>query len=844
MKSFIQTNIRNQLRFLLYIRERNQSPIFLLRINQERKYTNMNAQLQRLKKQELTPIPLENDLTTLSFAEQQNLFFKNLCSSNHLHFVIQIFPMRNQWPPKLTTKITSLVLSLLSKKLSTSTIITLSRKEIHLFYNTHVMSKTETNNLKDFIAKNLLNIKSQYNLIIKSHSVSSGAYIDYLPGLKYPNCDSDSTLFSINGMYTPPNASLNTLPDVPEGFKCNARRNLELLQTLPSIPEMGVHSGRHKLLFAFYGIAKNVKSKADATKLAVELNNRLNVPLSNNELLHQLSRVDQHAPNGYRFSDNTLVSKFLPITMEEAQQHGFLNSYIKKQQFENRRCIKEERNKRIIELFHAGNSYSEISNILKKEGFQNCSLATIKRILVSVGARRYNTRKSTVPECVYQKAHFSFKAQAPALTSLLPTEGFDFFDLKKNTWITGLAGAGKTTLLSAICLELKKHKKRILTTAAYGIAAEHAGGDTICHSLAIASSIVWNNNSPLTAKDLKPLLNIDVLVIDEIGTCRPDIFSRIVQLIEKIRQDYQHHIQLIVVGDFLQIQSFYSNEDIAYANKHSISLKNELWETEAWNRTIEQVVFLEGSCRTDDNNFHMALSHLAMGTNLSEAIDYINQHAQVNRKAKSLLERTNATFLAAHRADIEKVNQKYVDKHKNDDSFTTLEGTLNHDTPGAIFGIEQTIPIWLGMRIMTIKNGKNYKNGTCGVVTKITKSYLEMNACDEIIKIYKQTFFDENHSPATLVQFPIVPAYGITIHKAQGLTLEKIVLNPNTFVPGQLYTALSRVRSIRDLILTRKIKRSDVLFDQKAVAFMKNPSQNLSCCNSVIRIELSQRTTD
>ena len=343
---------------------------------------------------------------------------------------------------------------------------------------------------------------------------------------------------------------------------------------------------------------------------------------------------------------------------------------------------------------------------------------------------------------------------------------------------------------------------------------------------------------------MKPLLNIDVLVIDEIGTCRPDIFSRIVQLIEKIRQDYQHHIQLIVVGDFLQIQSFYSNEDIAYANKHSISLKNELWETEAWNRTIEQVVFLEGSCRTDDNNFHIALSHLAMGTNLSEAIDYINQHAQVNRKAKSLLERTNATFLAAHRADIEKVNQKYVDKHKNDDSFTTLEGTLNHDTPGAIFGIEQTIPIWLGMRIMTIKNGKNYKNGTCGVVTKITKSYLEMNACDEIIKIYKRTFFDENHSPATLVQFPIVPAYGITIHKAQGLTLEKIVLNPNTFVPGQLYTALSRVRSIRDLILTRKIKRSDVLFDQKAVAFMKNPSQNLNCCNSVIRIELSQRTTD
>lgn len=620
--------------------------------------------------------------------------------------------------------------------------------------------------------------------------------------------------------------TLLRLPDISEGFKFNARRNLELLQNLPCIPEMGVHSGRHKLLFAFYGIAKNIKSKADATTLAVELNNRFKMPLSNNELLKQLNRVDQHNPNGYRFSDITLVSKFLPITMEEAQQHGFLNSYIRKLQFENRRCIKEDRNKRIIELFHTGNSYSEISKILKKEGFQNCSLATIKRILVSVGSKRYNTRKNTVPECVCPKAHFSFKAQAPALSTLLPTEGFDFFDLKKNIWITGLAGAGKTTLLFAICEELKKQKKRILITAAYGIAAQHAGGDTICHSFAIDSSVVWDYNSPITTKNLSPLLNIDVLVIDEIGTCRPDVFSRIVQLVEKIRQDYQHHIQLIVVGDFLQIQSFYSNDDIAYAKAHSILLEEHLWDTESWNRIIEQVVFLEGSCRTENKDFHMVLSNIAMGTNLSEAIDYINENAQVNRKAKSLLERTDATFLASRRTDIAKVNQNYIEKHKNDASFTLLEGTLNHDTPGSIFSVNQTIPVWIGMRIMTIKNGKNYKNGTCGVVTKISKNYLEMNCCDEIIKIYKWTFFDENHSPATLIQFPIVPAYGVTIHKAQGLTLGKVVLNPNTFKQGQLYTALSRVRNVKDLVLTRKITENDIKVNEHAVAFMKESKKD------------------
>lgn len=283
---------------------------------------------------------------------------------------------------------------------------------------------------------------------------------------------------------------------------------------------------------------------------------------------------------------------------------------------------------------------------------------------------------------------------------------------------------------------------------------------------------------------------------------------------------------MIVVGDFLQIQSFYSNDDIAYAKARSVLLEEHLWDTESWNRIIEQVVFLEGSCRTENKDFHRVLSNIAMGTNLSETVDYINEHTQVNRKAKGLLERMNATLLAAHRTDIEKVNQSYIEKHKNDSSFTLLEGTLDHDTPSAIFSVNQTIPVWIGMRAMTVKNGKRYKNGTCGVVTKITKSYLEMSICDEIIKIYKRTFFDENHSPATLVQFPIVPAYGITIHKAQGLTLEKVVLNPSTFAPGQLYTALSRVRNVENLVLTRKIAESDIKVDEHAVACMREAKKN------------------
>ena len=88
------------------------------------------------------------------------------------------------------------------------------------------------------------------------------------------------------------------------------------------------------------------------------------------------------------------------------------------------------------------------------------------------------------------------------------------------------------------------------------------------------------------------------------------------------------------------------------------------------------------------------------------------------------------------------------------------------------------------------------------------------------IKIFREKIFALNGENAYIKQFPIVPAYAMTIHKAQGLTLDKIVLNPVTFATGQLYVALSRVRSMHDVILTQPIKTEDVKVDHEAMRFM------------------------
>ena len=125
------------------------------------------------------------------------------------------------------------------------------------------------------------------------------------------------------------------------------------------------------------------------------------------------------------------------------------------------------------------------------------------------------------------------------------------------------------------------------------------------------------------------------------------------------------------------------------------------------------------------------------------------------------------------------------------------------------------------MPIMTVKNTSTYKNGTRGYVSGISQNYIMMETnTGKKIKIYLEKIFASNEADAYIELFPIAPAYGMTIHKVQGLTLDKIVLNPGTFATGQLYVALSRVRSMDDIVLTRPIRFEDVKVNQEAVKFM------------------------
>ena len=117
-----------------------------------------------------------------------------------------------------------------------------------------------------------------------------------------------------------------------------------------------------------------------------------------------------------------------------------------------------------------------------------------------------------------------------------------------------------------------------------------------------------------------------------------------------------------------------------------------------------------------------------------------------------------------------------------------------------------------------MKNTDQFANGTRGTIVEVGENSVSVQVDSKIIQVYKERIRD---GEKTISQLPIRPAYAMTIHKGQGLTMSKVILNPKCFAPGQLYTALSRVRRIEDLVLTQKIRPQDVIASPEVIDFMK-----------------------
>lgn len=425
---------------------------------------------------------------------------------------------------------------------------------------------------------------------------------------------------------------------------------------------------------------------------------------------------------------------------------------------------------------------------------------------------------------------------------------------QQNVFLTGKAGTGKTTLLKKI---IQSTHKNTVVAAPTGIAALNAGGVTL-HSLfqlPFASFIPDNFASPIAndsvrfenrttlkrhfsmrGEKLKVLRNMELLIIDEVSMLRADILDAIDYQLRTVRRDNRPfgNVQLLFIGDLLQLPPVVKSVEWEVLKEYyqGIFFFHSLVLMENPPLYIE----LEKIYRQSDPIFIDILSHLRVNNITKEDVEILNEYVQPNFDIKN---HQGYIVLTTHNGSAQQINQLALDELE--ETPLKYRASVEEEFSERIYPIDEVLVLKEGAQVMFVKNDtafdKKYFNGKIGVVSKLTNDSVFVSFPEENLEIQveKHTWenikyqIDDNTKEVkeqvmgTFTQFPLKLAWAITVHKSQGLTFDKAVLDiSNVFAPGQAYVALSRLRSLKGLVLLKPIQLNGLKNDNEVMQFAKN----------------------
>ena len=389
---------------------------------------------------------------------------------------------------------------------------------------------------------------------------------------------------------------------------------------------------------------------------------------------------------------------------------------------------------------------------------------------------------------------------------------------KQNIFITGKAGAGKTTLLEYF---RNNSKKNFVILASTGISAIKAKGKTI-HSFFLFPPRILINEKIKRLRS-KVISKIDTILIDECSMIRCDVLDAIDQSLRLNKNSNKSFggIQIILLGDLHQLPPVIrENEREIFNNFYPVG--HYFFNANCFEESNIKTYELTKVFRQKDKNFINILNNIRSGKvndNDLEALNnrVINQNSDIPSET-IILSPTNKRVDSINNLNLQNINSETF-------SYESSETGDFKEKPA-----DEILELKVGAQVMLIKNDfkspKRWVNGSIGVVTQLTENSIQLKIKNKIYKIKQDTWekFDYlikdgqvvHEVVATFTQYPIKLAWAVTIHKSQGQTFEKAIidLDRGSFAPGQTYVALSRVTSMDGLFLTRKINVSDVVFDK------------------------------
>jgi hypothetical protein len=399
-------------------------------------------------------------------------------------------------------------------------------------------------------------------------------------------------------------------------------------------------------------------------------------------------------------------------------------------------------------------------------------------------------------------------------------------------YLTGAAGTGKTTLVKKL---IDENSLKKIVVAPTGIAALNIGGATINSAFRIGFDtfpVIKESNDPRFKKLLK---NLELLIIDEISMVRAPMLDAISETLKLHRDSSEPFggVHVLACGDLFQLPPVVKDqeEEAIYEKYESIYFFSANSFKEIVSPSFYELTY--SFRQSDDNNFYDLLNNIRLGNDLENTINKINASCFNPSNYEE-----SALIVTSRRYRADQINEEMLNTIEGPATAAMAEelGDLNENELPA----PRNLRIKEGAKVMFIKNDSEgrWVNGTVGKVIDCKdkkRKTIKVEVAGKTLSVKREEWnkiryvyddYDdemEEEIVSSFKQFPLKLGWAVTIHKAQGLTLEScsIDLGQGAFATGQTYVALSRCKTLGSVNLYQELRKTDAMVDSAIVDFHK-----------------------
>lgn len=401
---------------------------------------------------------------------------------------------------------------------------------------------------------------------------------------------------------------------------------------------------------------------------------------------------------------------------------------------------------------------------------------------------------------------------------------------REHIFVTGRAGTGKSTLLNHISWNTSK---QIVICAPTGVAALNVGGQTIHSLFRLPIGVIADHEIEQSRELIKLLNTIETLVIDEVSMVNADLLDAIDRSLRQARHkpfESFGGVQIVLFGDPYQLAPVPGDADerAYFADQY-----RSMWffDAKVWEQADLTIYELTTIHRQHEEEFKFMLNAVRHGSVTAEIA------ARLNDTGARPAPTDGAITLATTNATVNRINATELARLPG--RVLTAKAEVTGEFGGRAYPADESLELKVGAQVMFLRNdtggdgGQRWVNGSVGTVTKIASTvFVELDGIEYEVEPVVWEKYKYSYSPTTrelkkdivaeFTQFPLRLAWAVTIHKSQGKTYDRALvdLGQRSFAPGQTYVALSRISALDGLYLSRPLRPSDIIVDENVQRFM------------------------